>query len=109
MDHFSINQYDFNEKGKANLAKEKRGKDWPVVYLIHNDKELYIGETQNVFNRMEQHLKNPDRKSLKAINIIFDDEFNKSAILDIEIVKKELWLLWVKDVIFVLKLKKMNM
>ncbi len=90
MDHFSINQYDFNEKGKANLAKEKRGKDWPVVYLIHNDKELYIGETQNVFNRMEQHLKNPDRKSLKAINIIFDDEFNKSAILDIEIVKKEL-------------------
>lgn len=39
---------------------------------------------------MEQHLKNPDRKSLKAINIIFDDEFNKSAILDIEIVKKEL-------------------
>lgn len=84
MDHFSINQYDFNEKGKANLAREKRGKDWPVVYLIHNDKELYIGETQNAFNRMEQHLKNPDRKKLKAINIIFDDEFNKSAILDIE-------------------------
>lgn len=50
MDHFSINQYDFNEKGKANLAREKRGKDWPVVYLIHDDKELYIGGTQNAFN-----------------------------------------------------------
>lgn len=33
---------------------------------------------------MEQHLKNQDRDRLKAIDIIFDDEFNKSAILDIE-------------------------
>lgn len=81
---FSINQYDFDEAGKANIAKEKKGRDWPVVYLIHNDKELYIGETQNAYNRMEQHLKNPERKNLKFINIIFDDEFNKSAILDIE-------------------------
>jgi DUF2075 family protein/predicted GIY-YIG superfamily endonuclease len=62
----------------------KKGKDWPVVYLIHNDKELYIGETQNASKRFEQHLNNPDRKNLKVMNIIFDDEFNKSAILDIE-------------------------
>ncbi len=40
---FSIKQYDFSEAGKVNVANEKRGRDWPVVYLIHNDKELYIG------------------------------------------------------------------
>lgn len=84
MTDFSIKQYDFSEAGKVNVANEKRGRDWPVVYLIHNDKELYIGETQNAYNRMEQHLKNPDRGELKLIDIIFDDEFNKSAILDIE-------------------------
>lgn len=84
MAKFYINQYDFNETGAKTVAKEKKGKDWPVVYLIHNDSELYIGETQNAFNRFEQHLRNNDRKNLKTIDIIFDDEFNKSAILDIE-------------------------
>lgn len=87
MTDFSIKQYDFSEAGKVNVANEKSGRDWPVVYLIHNDKELYIGETENAYNaynRMEQHLKNPDRGELKLIDIIFDDEFNKSAILDIE-------------------------
>ena len=33
---------------------------------------------------MEQYLKNPDRDGLKVIDIIFDYEFNKTAILDIE-------------------------
>lgn len=84
MSSFEINSYDFNEIGKINVSKEKSGKDWPVVYLIHNDKELYIGETQNAYKRFEQHLNNPVRKKLKKIDIIFDDEFNKSAILDIE-------------------------
>lgn len=84
MQDFVIKEYEFNELGKKNIGYEKKGKNWPVVYLIHNDKELYIGETQNVYNRFDQHLKNKDRKKLKTINIIFDDEFNKSAILDIE-------------------------
>ena len=84
MPNFSIVEYDFNENGKNKVYKEKRGKDWPVVYLNHNDKELYIGETQNIYKRFDQHLKNPVRKDLKVMNIIFDDEYNKSAILDIE-------------------------
>lgn len=84
MADFEINRYDFNNDGKVNVLCEKRGKDWPVVYLIHNDKEIYIGETQNAVKRFEQHLNNPARKNLKKIDIIFDDEFNKSAILDIE-------------------------
>ncbi len=81
---FSINKYDFNEEGRADVLNSRKGKDWPVVYLIHNDKELYIGETQNAYNRFEQHLQNPKRKDLKEIRIIFDEEFNKSAVLDIE-------------------------
>lgn len=84
MPNFSINEYDFNEDGKNIVASEELGKDWPVVYLIHNEKELYIGETQNIYKRFEQHLNNQDRKKLKKINIIFDEEFNKSAVLDIE-------------------------
>ena len=70
MADFYIKQFDFDESGKLMVANEKKGKDWPVVYLIHNDNELYIGETQNIYNRMDQHLKNADRKKLKTINII---------------------------------------
>lgn len=43
MSDFVINEYDFNEKGRSVLSKEKRGKDWTVVYLIHNDEEIYMG------------------------------------------------------------------
>lgn len=58
--------------------------NWPVVYLINNNNKVYIGETSNIKSRMKQHLDNQDRKSLELINIIFDKQFNKSAILDIE-------------------------
>ena len=84
MSSFYIGQYSFNDTGRTAVEKERYGKDWPVVYLIHNDSELYVGETQNVFKRFEQHLKNPDRKNLKTISIVFDEEYNKSAVLDIE-------------------------
>ena len=90
---FIIKEYNFDKNGAANVASEKYGSDWPVVYLIHNGnklnipdnkKELYVGETSSATNRMNQHLKNPERSNLTTINIIFDSEFNKSAILDIE-------------------------
>ena len=81
---FKIKTYPFDTNGKNKLEETPKGKDWPVVYLIHNDKELYVGETSNAVGRFNQHLSNPQRKKLKEIEIIFDDEFNKSAILDIE-------------------------
>lgn len=43
---FKIKTYEFNEVGKNTVSLEKKGKNWPVVYLIHNDKEVYVGETQ---------------------------------------------------------------
>lgn len=84
MSNFNISEYGFDRSGMDVVGTEKLGKDWPVVYMIHNDSQLYIGETQNAYNRFKQHLDNPERKPLKKIKIIFDNEFNKSAILDIE-------------------------
>lgn len=84
MSSFSIEQFDFNNYGKELLGSNKRGKNWPVVYLIHNDNTMYVGETSSAYYRFEQHLNNVVRKDLKKVEIIFDDEFNKSAILDIE-------------------------
>lgn len=59
---------------------------FPTVYIIYckNSKKAYIGETTNILNRLNQHLKNSDKNQLKNIKIIFSHYFNKSSVLDIE-------------------------
>ncbi|MFA5993889.1 MAG: DNA/RNA helicase domain-containing protein [Parcubacteria group bacterium] len=69
----------FNQIQACNFSS-----DWPVVYLIEDGEEMYVGETINVYNRSKQHYENPERSRLKRIHIITDDEYNKSATLDIE-------------------------
>lgn len=77
-----IKPYNFNEESLVNISQKYI--NWPVVYLINNKDKVYIGETSNIKGRMKQHLTNPDREDLEIISIIFDNQFNKSAILDIE-------------------------
>lgn len=79
-----IKSYQFNNEGLKEVQKTPNGKNWPVVYLIHDKKNLYIGETTSVSTRMNQHLQNPKKKDLETIEIIFDPSFNKSVVLDYE-------------------------
>lgn len=57
-----------------------------VTYLIHNNEQIYIGETSNLKRRIEDHSKNQEKqkKNLIKTKIIISDYFNKSAIYDIE-------------------------
>lgn len=71
------------------VADTYHGTNWPVVYLIHNDDEIYVGETTSAAvryaNHADQNGRNWEyRKRLNTIEIIFDNHFHKSAILDIE-------------------------
>lgn len=84
INNFVIKQYKFNDFWKQQVSMEEKWRDWPVVYLINNSKSIYIWETNSAVIRFTQHLMNPERANLNQINIIFDDTFNKSAILDIE-------------------------
>lgn len=73
--------------GKENFDEIKNfnfGKNWPVVYVLEDGKEIYIGQTVNAYYRSKQHYENPERKKLNEIHIITDEEFNISATLDIE-------------------------
>ncbi len=79
-----VRSYTFDEEGLEELRESQDGNNWPVVYLIHDDKSLYIGETTSAAYRMGQHLKNVEKKDLKVIEIVFDKRFNKSVILDYE-------------------------
>lgn len=79
-----ISTLKFNDGTPLKLKNIKYGSDWPVVYIISNNEEAYVGETTDASIRSNQHLANQVRRSLNQINIIADDTFNKSSILDLE-------------------------
>ncbi len=79
-----IKSFLFNKSDFENIKSYRFGKNWPVVYLLENGKEAYVGETIRVSHRTKEHLDNPVRKNLKNIHIISDEEYNVSATLDIE-------------------------
>ncbi len=80
----NIKKFKFNHEVISIIRKESFGTNWPVVYIINDDSQYYIGETTHVHTRVAQHLKNPDKNKLKIFRVINDDDFNKSATLDIE-------------------------
>lgn len=84
----TIRQYKFNKEGAEELLKTNKGIDWPVVYILDGKdgqkSVAYVGETSSAYNRMLQHLDNVVRKSMINEYVLFNDMFNKSAILDIE-------------------------
>ena len=41
----------------------KYDKEWPIVYMIYNDDEIYIGETVDASARMAQHYENLKKES----------------------------------------------
>lgn len=79
-----IKTFDYKEGNFEKIAQYKYGKNWPVVYILEDQKEAYIGESTNAYNRSHQHYKLEERKKLEQIHIISDIDFNKSAALDIE-------------------------
>jgi len=79
-----ITTFPFDNNKFDQIKNFRFGRNWPVVYIINDDKEVYIGETTSAYFRSRQHYENPERSKLKTINIITDEEYNKSATLDIE-------------------------
>jgi DUF2075 family protein/predicted GIY-YIG superfamily endonuclease len=58
--------------------------NWPIVYTINNESEIYVGETTNAASRMRQHIHGKQKLNLKSVTVVFDDSFNKSVCLDLE-------------------------
>lgn len=85
MTNSEIESVRFENIALSNWATENpRRKNWPVVYTINNENEIYVGETTNAELRMKQHLVSPTKQHLKTVNVIVDDSFNKSVCLDLE-------------------------
>lgn len=79
-----IQTYAFSPTGIETLGEDTQEINWPVVYQIYNDAEVYIGETTNLKNRMLQHMKSIEKSTLSKFSVVFDKTYNKSVALDLE-------------------------
>lgn len=79
-----IKTFPFDRFGVEDIRASKYGVNWPIVYILENGKELYVGESMHAYSRSRQHLDNTKRRLLNRIHVISDDEYNKSATLDTE-------------------------
>jgi DUF2075 family protein len=85
MTSFKIEKFPFNQESVSNWGTaDPVGIDWPVVYTLSSDKQIYIGETLNATARLLQHLKTENKQDLARVQIILNSRFNKSACLDLE-------------------------
>lgn len=85
MTSFRIDRHQFSPtEVKRWASRDRRYTNWPVVYTLDNNKEIYVGESLNVAVRMRQHLDSPEKQRLRAVRVVFDDTFNKSVCLDLE-------------------------
>jgi DUF2075 family protein len=58
--------------------------NWPMVYILSNKDEAYVGQTTSVVSRMSQHGANREKRAFDTANIIYNEEFNASVITDYE-------------------------
>ena len=84
VDSFVFSKDSLDDIRRLRHEENRVGENWPVVYVLNNDKTAYVGETVNAVRRAEQHLLNKEKRRLTEIRIISDDDFNKSVILDLE-------------------------
>src|SRR5699024_686390 len=81
-----ISTYQFNKNSISKLSSAKFN-NYPVVYILHNDKNkarAYIGETVQIRNRLNNHIKDKAKNSLDTAVIVSHAHFNQSATYNIE-------------------------
>ncbi|OYO08253.1 AAA family ATPase [Enemella evansiae] len=64
--------------------RDAQHRDWPVVYLLNDFAEVYVGETMDAVGRLRQHIDGGKKSHLGEARVIIDESFNKSASLDLE-------------------------
>jgi len=80
-----VNRFKFDSGGIEDAERHLFGKlMWPLVYILSDKKNAYVGESTNVGSRMRAHLSNTEKGPLKDVRLITSPQFNKSAALHFE-------------------------
>ena len=74
---------------EGNFKKQKYGNEsylsnWPMLYILENGKQAYIGQSNHVKNRMSQHYNSVDKRIFNKVHFIYSSKFNQSVTFDYE-------------------------
>lgn len=78
---FKITEGDFKNQIYGN---ESYLSNWPMLYILENGKQGYIGESNHVKNRMAQHYSSVDKRIFEKVHFIYSSKFNQSVTFDYE-------------------------
>ncbi len=78
---FKIIDGDFK---KSEYSKEEFLDNWPMLYILENGKQAYVGESNHVKTRMTQHATNEEKRIFDKVHFIYSKMFNQSVTFDYE-------------------------
>ena len=78
---FKIIEGDFKNSEYSN---EEYLDNWPMLYILENGKQAYIGESNHVKTRMSQHATNEEKRIFDKVHFIYSKMFNQSVTFDYE-------------------------
>ncbi|QBE97973.1 hypothetical protein PMF13cell1_03536 [Blautia producta] len=78
---FKITEGDFKNQ---RYGEESYLSNWPMLYILDNGKQAYIGESNHVKNRMFQHHGSLDKRIFDKVHFIYSSKFNQSVTFDYE-------------------------
>lgn len=85
MTDFRLERFPFDAVAVNTWIKsQQQAENWPVVYTLSSNDEIYVGETVNAATRMFQHLGSASKRQLDVVQVIVNSKFNKSVCLDLE-------------------------
>lgn len=58
--------------------------NWPMLYILENGKQAYIGESNHAKTRMTQHATNEEKRIFNKVHFIYSKMFNQSVTFDYE-------------------------
>ncbi len=58
--------------------------NWPMLYVLENGKEAYIGQSNHVQTRMKEHKASTEKLKFKFAHFIYSEKFNQSVTMDYE-------------------------
>ena len=58
--------------------------NWPMLYILENGEQAYIGQSNHVLTRMSEHASSKQKKMFRTAHFIYSSTFNQSVTLDYE-------------------------
>ncbi len=78
---YKIIEGDFS---KQEFSNESYLNDWPMLYILENGKQAYIGESNHAKQRMNQHKRSKEKSIFDKVHFIYSKKFNQSVTFDYE-------------------------